>query len=315
MTILLASLADSKESWEKELRQYPLPSDLRVWPEVGNPDDIRYAIVAKPPEGLLATLPNLEAILSLWAGVDHITSDPTWPDQLPIYRMIEPGLTGGMVEFVLSQVLNVHLGNYVIAHAQTRKEWLREPRGAYGMEPLVQDRTVGVLGLGEMGLNTALKLAQTGFRTLGWSRSPKEVSGIECFSGPDGFDALMAQSEILVNLLPLTPQTEDILNADSLSKMPRGAGIINTGRGQHIVDEDLIALLDSGQLSQAVLDVFRVEPLPQDHPYWTHPKVQIYPHIASVTRVKTGVQSLRKTLEILESGGKPDGLYDPTRGY
>ena len=315
MTILLASTADSAESWSKGLRDCDLSMPLRVWPDTGPLEDIRYAIVAKPPAGLLASLPNLEAILSLWAGVDHITSDPDWPKSVPIYRMIEPGLTGGMVEFVLSQVLNLHLNNYEMVDAQRRKDWLREPRGAFGLEPMIPDRTIGVLGLGEMGLNTAEMLHRVGFNVLGWARSPKTLAGVECLTGRDGLDALLSRSDILVNLLPLTPETDGLLDATTLRKLPRGAGLINTGRGQHVVDTDLIQLLDDGHLSRAVLDVFHVEPLPSDHPFWDHPKITIYPHIASVTRVKTGVVSLARSIEKLRSGAAPDGYCDPDRGY
>ncbi|MDW3206368.1 MAG: glyoxylate/hydroxypyruvate reductase A [Alphaproteobacteria bacterium] len=315
MKILLVSQADSAESWGQGLRATNLPLPLEIWPDMAVPEEIRYAIAAKPPAGLLASLPNLRAILSLWAGVDHITSDPDWPQHIPIYRMIEPGLTGGMVEFVLSQVLNLHLNNYEITEAQRRKDWLREPRGAFGLEPLVGDRTVGVLGLGEMGRNSAEMLRRVGFKVIGWSRRQKTLDGIECLSGTDGLDTLLSCSDILVNLLPLTPETNGLLNADMLRKLPRGAGLINTGRGQHIVDADLIAVLDEGHLSRAVLDVFDTEPLPQDHPFWTHPRVTVYPHIASVTRVKTGVASLARSLELLESGETPAGYFDPDRGY
>lgn len=315
MSILLASTADSAESWSTGLRAQKMPLPLTVWPDIGDPAEIRYAIVAKPPAGLLADLPNLRAILSLWAGVDHITSDPSWPRHVPIYRMIEPGLTGGMVEFVLSQVLNLHLGNYEIVAAQPRREWLRAPRGAYGLEPMIADRPVGVLGLGEMGANVAEMLARVGFPVLGWSRGPKTLPGIDCRNGLDGLNAVIAGSEILVNLLPLTAETEGILNAETLARMPKGAGLINVGRGQHVIDGDLIAALDSGHVSRAVLDVFDVEPLPDDHPFWTHPKVTIYPHIASVTRVKTGVPALIRSIVTLEAGGTPDGYFDPDRGY
>ncbi len=315
MVVLLASMADSAESWSKGLGEAHVALPLWVWPEIGPVEGIRYAIVAKPPAGLLASLPNLQAILSLWAGVDHITSDPSWPRHVPIYRMIEPGLTGGMVEFVLSQVLNLHLGNYEIVASQARKEWLRAPRGPFGLEPMIADRTVGILGLGEMGRNCATALRGLGFPVLGWSRSAKRIEGVACHHGDAGLSDVLTRSEILVNLLPLTPETENILDAARLAMLPRGAGLINVGRGQHVVEADLLRALESGQLSRAVLDVFREEPLPQDHPFWIHPQITVYPHIASVTRVRTGVPALIRTLDILESGGTPEGWFDPDRGY
>jgi glyoxylate/hydroxypyruvate reductase A len=315
MTVLLASLADSAESWSKALKESDLSMPLRVWPDVGDPAEIDYAIVAKPPKGLLADLPNLKAILSLWAGVDHITSDPTHPRDVPIYRMIEPGLTGGMVEFVLSQVLNLHLGNYEVIAAQPRREWLRAPRGPYGLEPMMHERVVGVLGLGEMGRNCAEALAGIGFQVHGWSRSPKSFNGINCHAGAEGLDTMLRRAEILVNLLPLTPETDGLLNEKVFDRMPRGAALLNVGRGQHVVDADLVSALDDGRLSRAVLDVFHIEPLPDDHPFWTHPKVTIYPHIASVTRVRSGVPVLIQSLETLDAGGTPPALFDPKRGY
>lgn len=315
MTVLLASTADSAQSWSDALTAAEMPLPLKVWPDTGPLEDIHYAIVAKPPEGLLASLPNLRAILSLWAGVDHITGDPSHPRDVPIYRMIEPGLTGGMVEFVLSQVLNLHLGNYEIVAAQARRHWLRDPRGPYGLEPLMHERPVGVLGLGEMGRNSAQALSRMGFPVHGWSRGPKSIDGVICHDGADGLDRVLGCSEILVNLLPLTAETEGILNAETFAKMPAGAQLLNVGRGQHVVDADLIAALDSGHLTRAVLDVFDVEPLPEDYPFWAHPKVTVYPHIASVTRVRTGVPVLIDRLKTLEAGGEPDGYFDPGRGY
>jgi len=315
MTLLLASLADSADVWAAELRSRDLPQTLHVWPDVPDPSTFEYAIVAKPPAGLLAELPNLKAILSLWAGVDHITHDATWPRHVPLYRMIEPGLTKGMIEFVLSQVLNLHLMNYDFLERQQAREWDNQVRGVYGTEPLIEDRTVGVLGLGEMGRNVALALASNGFNVMGWSRSQRAFGGIDCRSGQEGFNAVLAESDIVVNLLPLTPETEDILNAGAFAQMKPGSMLVNAGRGQHVVDQDLIAALDAGQLSRAVLDVYRQEPLPSDDPFWAHPKVTVYPHIASITRARTGVTSLVERIAILEEGGVPEGLYDPDRGY
>ncbi|MEQ8443882.1 MAG: glyoxylate/hydroxypyruvate reductase A [Alphaproteobacteria bacterium] len=315
MTLLLASTADSAELWAAELRARDLPKPLVVLPDIPDPAAIEYAIVAKPPPGLLASLPNLKAIMSLWAGVDHITHDDTWPRHVPLYRMIEPGLSKGMVEFVLSQVLNLHLMNYDFMDRQRAREWDNQVRGVYGTEPLAEDRTVGVLGLGEMGRNVALGLAANGFNVMGWSRTRKELAGVDCRSGGDGFDAVLGSSDILVNLLPLTPATEDILNSATFAKMKQGASLINAGRGQHVTEADLIAALDSGQLSRAVLDVYRTEPLPSDDPFWTHPKVVIYPHVASITRARTAVTALLKNIAVLEAGGRPDGRFDPNLGY
>ena len=315
MTILLASQADSVESWERELRALKLPEPLVMWPDMGNPEDVHYAVVARPPQGFAKDLVNLKAVLSLWAGVDHVTQFDDWPSHLPLYRMIEPGLTDGMVEFVLSQVLNLHLANYDFTEFDREARWTREVRGVYGTEPLVHQRTVGVLGLGEMGLNSAAMLAKAGFKVLGWSRSPKQIEGVSCFDGEEGLEAILSRSEILVNLLPLTPETEELLNRETLLKLPKGAMLLNVGRGQHLVDADLIALLDEGHLARAVLDVFREEPLPESDPFWHHPKITVYPHVASITRVDTGAAAIAETLRRLEAGEEPLGRYSVERGY
>lgn len=315
MTILLACLADSSDAWEKALRESALPEPLVLWPDIGNPEDIHYAIVAQPPKGFAAPMTNLKALLSLWAGVDHVTQHADWPKHVPLYRMIEPGLTDGMVEFVLSQVLNLHLANYDFVQCDREKRWAREVRGLYGTEPLVHQRTVGVLGLGEMGLNAAKMLAKVGFNVLGWSRSAKTVEGVTCLNGADGLSETLSRSDILVNLLPLTPETENLLNRDMLSKMPKGGMLLNVGRGPHVVEADLIALLDEGHLDRAVLDVFREEPLPVTDPLWDHPKVNIYPHVASITRVQTGAAAVAETIRRLEAGEEPLGRYKVELGY
>lgn len=315
MTVLLACLADSAETWMTELSKVDLPEPLVFWPDVGDPAEVKYAIVAMPPEGFAKPLVNLKAVLSLWAGVDHVTRFSNWPKHVPLYRMIEPGLSDGMVEFVLSQVLNLHLANYDFTQFDREARWEREVRGTYGTEALVHQRTVGVLGLGEMGRNSAAMLAKVGFPVLGWSRSPKQIHGIDCLHGVEGLHTLLTRAEILVNLLPLTPETENILNRETLSKMPRGGMVLNVGRGQHLVDADLIALLDNGHLERAVLDVFREEPLPVSDPFWQHPKITVYPHVASITRAKTGAAAIAQTLHRLEAGEEPTGRYNVALGY
>lgn len=314
-TIALISRSDSATAWAKALSDLDLPMALEVWPAIADPARVAYAVVAKPPPGILKTFTNLKAILSLWAGVDHVTRDTDWPSQVPLVRMIEDGMTAGMREFVLAQVLSAHLQLPDFARQQRDGIWRNDLRGDIGSEPLTIDRTVGVLGLGVLGSACAEALRQVGFTVMAWSRAPKSRAGIDCRHGPDGLDAIMAGSEILVNLLPATPKTENLMNARTIARMTRGAWIVNVARGEFVDDNALLAALDSGHLGGAILDAFRVEPLPADDPFWTHPKVHITPHVASTTRVRTGAPTVRANILALEAGEPIDGVYDPVLGY
>lgn len=318
MTVLLISRSDSAATWADELRRQAPDLPLKVWPEDVDgldPASVTYVIAAKPPPGEIARYPNVKAVLSLWAGVDHITADPDFPTHLPIARMVESGLTNGMREFVMAQVLAAHLKLPDYLNLQRQQLWKPEIRGPHGTEPLVEDVTVGILGLGVMGQACARALAGFGFPVVGWARSAKDIPGVESLRGDDGLESLLSRSRILVNLLPRTDATEDILNADLLAKLPEGAYLINVGRGEHLVEADLLQALDSGQLSGATLDVFREEPLPGKHPFWTHPAITVTPHIASITRVRTGVGRLRAAIESFERGETPEGMIDPKAGY
>lgn len=311
----LISTADSAEAWAAALNKLDFPMPLEIWPEISDPARVAYAIVAKPPPGVLAGFPNLKAILSQWAGVDHITNDPNWPSHVPLIRMVEDGMTAGMREFVLSQVLNAHLQNPDFARQQGQTVWKNDIRGPYGLEPLTHDRTVGILGLGVLGSVCAEAILQAGFKVAGWSRSAKALPGVDCRHGMDGLNETLAVSDILVNLLPATPATENILNAGTLARLPKGAWVINVARGEHLDDAALLAALDSGHLGGAILDVFRTEPLPADDPYWTHPKVTVFPHVASTTRIRTGAPKILANLLALETGETPEGVFDVRLGY
>ena len=305
---VLASTADDPDQWRQELAKHALPIELYLPDEDFDPAHARYAIIAKPPPGLLNRYPNLRAALSLWAGMDHLGDHSTLPP-IPLYRMLEPGLTQAMGEFVLSQVLNLHLGNYAVLQNQRATNWQPEIQGPASIEPLTHQRTVGILGLGELGAHCATTLAQTGFRVSGWSRTARQMDGVTCVHGAEGL------SQILVNLLPLTDQTRDLLGRETLARMRAGASLINVGRGEHVVDAELLAALDSGHLSHAVLDVFRQEPLPTAHPFWKHPLVSVFPHRAATTRLTTGAAAIAHSLRQLEVGEEPAGRYDPTAGY
>lgn len=311
MAILLMCLHEGDTETYLPLLQGHLPDqDIRVWPDaVGDPADIEYAVIAKPEPGVLGRLPNLKAVLSLWAGVDALLNDPTFPRHIPLARMIDPLLAVDMTHSAIHWVLHFHRGFHRYPELQRRKEWRAIPH------PEAGTRRVGVMGLGTLGRDAAVKLAGLGFEVAGWSRHEKTVEGVESFAGAGQMTAFLNRSEILVVLLPLTPETEGIINARTLAALPRGAFVINLARGGHVVDDDLLAALDSGHIAKAQLDAFRREPPPADHPFWSHPGVILTPHVASRTTPRTAAAEIAIDVRRLLAGEKPRHLVDMERGY
>lgn len=249
-----------------------------------------------------------KAVLSLWAGVERVVGNPTLTQ--PLCRMVDQGLERGMVEWVTGHVLRAHLNiDFFLSHQDGI--W----RQAGHVPPLAQDRSVVVLGLGALGGACATTLAALGFKVTGWSRTPKTLAGITCLSGAEGLRAALSRAEILVTVLPNTPETTDLLNAETLALLPRGAAILNPGRGTLIDDAALLAALETGQIGHATLDVFRVEPLPPEHPYWAHPKVTVTPHIAAETRPASAARVIAENIRRFEAGEAPLHLVDRARGY
>lgn len=247
-----------------------------------------------------------KAVLNLWAGVERIADNPTLTQ--PLARMVDSGLRQGMVEWVCGHVLRHHLG--IDAHILQQDGIWRQVA-----PPLAPQRRVTVLGLGELGMAAALALAGLGFDVTGWSRRPKEAEGVRCMSGSDGLKTALRGAGIVVLLLPLTAETEDLLNADRLALLARDAVIVNPGRGRLIDDRALMAALDSGALGHATLDVFRTEPLPPEHPFWAHPKVTVTPHIASETRPETAAKVIAENIRRGEAGEPLLYLVDRAAGY
>ncbi len=300
--VLINSLKSSKQWTEEFSRQvaevYP-QMDLRIWPDIGDPDAITHAVVAFPEAAAFAKLPNLKYVHSLWAGVERLVTDPDLKPAVKVYRMVDKALTDGMVDYMTGHTYRHHLGAGRIMHENADANW--NPI----VPPLASERRVGILGLGVLGMAVAENLSQCGFRVTGWSRSPKTHSDFFCLAGDKGFEVTIAESEILLLLLPRTPQTENIINAETLAKMPRGAALINAGRGELIDDNALLAALESNHIAGATLDVFREEPLPQDHPYWAHPRVLVTPHIAAETRIASGTRTVLKNIDYIDNHGDP----------
>lgn len=271
------------------------------------PETVDYVIYA-PGKGAadLSDYTRTKAVLGLWAGVESIIANDTLIQ--PYARMVDTGLTEGMVEWVTGHVLRHHLG--LDQHiTRTAPDW------THAAPPLARSRKVAVLGLGELGAACARALSALNFVVTGWSRSPKSIPGVACFHGAAGLDEVLTSAEILVLLLPSTPDTENTLNARTLALMPEGAVILNPGRGALIDDDALLAALDAGRIGHATLDTFRIEPLPEDHPYWSHPRVTVTPHIASETRPETASRVVARNIRRVEAGEPLLNEVDKRRGY
>ena len=281
-TVLFSAPAQSWSDYETRLNALfsERKLDVELLQTSDNPEAVDYIIFA--PNGPIQDFrpyKNVKLIQSLWAGVEIALQNKTLTQ--PLARMVDPGMSAGMADYVLGHVMYHHLG--IAAHAAAKpNEWLQDTAA-----PLAQSRTVGFLGIGALGLYCAHAVAKQGFKTVGWSRTLKTDDVVQCYCGEDGLRGTLAQSDIVVLLLPDTAGTEHVINAETIAHMKDGAAIINPGRGPLINDAALLKALDSGKLSGATLDAFRVEPLPQNDPYWVHPKVLVTPHIASETRPET----------------------------
>ncbi|SLN33496.1 Glyoxylate/hydroxypyruvate reductase A [Aquimixticola soesokkakensis] len=308
LTLLLSTppeyTADYMEWLPKRLKSLGIEAELSTDLP---PETVDY-VVYGPNDRLtdFSQFPKLKAVFSLWAGVEKVVGNPTIT--VPLTRMVDPGLTEGMVEFVTGHVLRHHLG--MDAHITAT-----EPHWNQKAPPLARQRKVCMLGIGALGAACAQKIASFGFDVHGWSRSPKTIDGLTCHAGAAGLDAALRNADIVVTLLPNTADTENTLNARTLSLTAKGAVIINPGRGPLIDDKALLAALDSGQISHATLDVFRVEPLPASDPYWAHPKVTVTPHVAALTRPASASGVVAENIRRAEAGEALLNLVDRALGY
>jgi len=296
-------------SWEKRIQAAQPGIDLRVWPEVGDPENIVFALTWRHPHGIFKRFPNLKCIASMGAGVDNILTDPGLPPGVPITRIVDPSLAQSMSEYVVMAILNYCRNNRVFRDRETEGVW--KPV----IPKLAAKETVGILGLGQLGLDAARKLQALGFAVAGWRRSQQPVAGVETFCGPSQFQAFLAATRILVNMLPLTAETRNILNRDSFAHLPPGTYLINVARGEHLVEEDLLAAIDAGQLSGACLDVFRTEPLPEGHPFWAHPGITVTPHIASLTNPAAVIPQIIDNYKRVQAGERVLNEVDKDHGY
>lgn len=299
----------TSDIWRNALTAENIPGDLRFAEDPGAVSDINYAVVWAPPRGLLGQFVNLKYIFSIGAGVTHITLDPDYPSEVPIVRLQDRLLVQDMSCHIIHWVLHFHRYYARYRQYQGEKKWLRH------RYPENSKRRVSVLGLGQTGQDACVRLNDLGFDVTGWARSQKSIPGVRCLAGKDTFDTVVREADILVNLLPLTPETTDFLNAGVFHRMPRGSFLINVARGSTVVDADLLSALDSGQIEAAALDVFREEPLPADDPYWSHPAVSVTPHAAAPTNEWSAAEFIAGQIRIAMDGGTPAPIVHLARGY
>jgi glyoxylate/hydroxypyruvate reductase A len=281
---------------------------FHIWPDTGKPERVRYLAAWVPPQDLERQFPNLEVLFSTGAGIDQFDLAALPPD-LPVVRMAEPGVVAGMVEYATMAVLALHRDLPAYIRQQREARW-----AAHRVHP-ASKRRVGVLGLGVLGCAVLGQLRSFGFQLSGWSRTRRQVDGVTCYAGQEELPAMLASTDILVCLLPLTPETRGILRRDTLSRLQHGGYLINVARGGHLVEEDLIPLIDAGQLGGATLDVFQTEPLPPEHPFWRHPRITVTPHGSARTLRDETVAQIASKIRAMARGEPVAGVVDTSRGY
>ena len=310
MAVLLSTKAHTMQDWKAALLAVDPSLDVRLFPDVGAAEEIEAAVVWTAHDMMeLRRYPNLRVIVSMGAGVDHLFRPPGPPPGVPVARLVDTRLTQGMTEWVLLNVLRFHRQDPEYRDLQARKVWEELPA------PETSARRIGILGLGELGGDAARALTALGFPVMGWSRRPKAVPGIETFHGDDGLLAMAAKSDMLICLLPLTPETRGVIDARLLGAMKPGGYLLNSARGGHQVAADVLAALDSGHLAGAALDVFEPEPLPQDSPFWTHPRVILTPHAASITIPSSAAPQVVENIHRARAGQPLINLVDFSAGY
>ncbi|WP_165694085.1 2-hydroxyacid dehydrogenase [Teichococcus deserti] len=297
--------------WREGFQAYDPRVSAHWWEDASvAPEAVDYVVVWEPKPGWLKTLPNLKVVFSSAAGVDHITCDPEWPRHLPLVRMGGDAVAQRMGEFIVWSCLSLLRDTRHYAIGQATKTWsVRE--GCF----TATQRRVGIMGMGNLGSQAARMLQGVGFQVQGWARSRKELPGVVSFAGAAELPAFLASTDILVCLLPSTPETAGLINADLLAQLPKGTAVVNAGRGSHLVVPDLLAALDSSHLSGAVLDVFEVEPLPADSVLWSHPKIIVTPHAASLPSRLDRARYVAAAIADFEAGRPLPNLFDPERGY
>jgi glyoxylate/hydroxypyruvate reductase A len=308
MTLLYKADASRGQAWQALFAQHARDIEVRLWPEVGDPADIRYLFAWQPPDRLQDRFPNLEVVFATSAGIDQFDLT-TLPDHMPVVRMLDPGIPRAIVEYATMAVLALHRDLPLFVQQQRDRLWqLATPR-------LPAERRVGVMGLGNLGRAVLEHLRGYGFDLRGWARSNHDVPGVRCYAGTEQLQDFLGGCDILICLLPLTADTRHILDARAFAALPAGAALINLGRGGHVQENDLLEALDSGHLRHALLDVLEDEPPAADHPFWQHPNIWLTPHCGAVTLPQTAFTVLLDNLRRYQRGETMVGLVDKRQGY
>lgn len=292
---------------ETHLKSHSDCPEVRIYPDVGNVDDIECVIVWKHTPGVLNDFPNLKLIASYGAGVENILSDPALPDSVPITRFVDDTLSDQMAEFVLAGILNHRLHLTFYREQQAASHW--------NGKDFLKGMNVNILGLGELGSTTARLLRDNNYKVSGWSRSEKNINGVKSYFGDDQLNLSVSDADIVVCLLPLTPATKGVLGNDLFNSMKKGAYLINVGRGDHLNENDLMKALETEHLCGALLDVFCTEPLPQDHTFWKHPKIHVTPHISSPTDKGKVARQILDNYQRMKNNEDLQNQVDPKRSY
>ena len=310
MRILLHRADGATEAWIKDFGKYLPDAEVVVWRAGATPPPCDYAVVWSPPEAMLADLGEVKAIFLTGAGVDGLLRfGDKLPRHVPLIRLEDAGMAIQMAEYVTHAVLRYYR-RFDEYEAQARAgQWAPLPQHNK------EDFSIGLLGMGALGGRVLEALAPFGFPLRGWSRSAKEVAGVQCFHGADGLDTFLRGTRVLVCLLPLTADTSNIIDRSNMAKLPQGAYLVNVARGAHVAEPDLLALIKSGHIAAATLDVFRNEPLPSQHPFWQEPRISITPHISAMTLRRESVQQIAEKIIKIEAGEMVDGIVDRIRGY
>ncbi len=314
MAILYVLDRYNASEWADMMRASAPDLDVRLWPGgTGDAEDVEYIVAWKPPHGELAKFPKLQVIFSLGAGVDHIMSDPNLPD-VPVVRVVDTDLTKGMSEYVVLHVLLHHRQHALYVSQQQARQWIEHA------QPAADEVRVGIMGLGVLGQDAAARVRDLGFQVIGWSNSRKSVEGVESFAGPDELDRFLARTDILVCLLPHTPETDGILNSSLVSKLPQdgaldGPFLINAGRGGVQNSDEILKELERRRLKGASLDVFEEEPWPEDHPLWAHPNLYLTPHVAAESSPAAINAYILEQIREHQAGGELRNVVDASLGY
>ena len=306
--IAFYSAGDSSNDWAERL--LPLVPNIEFVDLMADEAaDADISLVWAPPTGRLAALPNLRGIILQGQGVDHMMLDLTTPQDIPLVRLVDPDMSAALSHWAILAALDFWRDGSSYRQQQVQKIWATKPQRR------AQGGVVGVMGIGAIGSVIATRFAGLGFLVKGWARTPRQLASVSVYTGMKGLGAFLKDVEILVSVLPLTPETRGIMNADLFAKLAPGACVINGGRGPQIVEQDLLMALESGQVGAAVLDVFETEPLPVAHPFWSHDKIAVWPHVAAQTNPQSAAQQVAAAITKIMAGQAPANQVDWQRGY